>query len=65
MKMLLKRANLTRRPIDQFQVFKITKFEFKGTVHYGILAKRTKLGPLNLPISPVYRPRASSPNLQR
>ena len=30
----------------QFQVFKITKFEFKVTVHYGLWANCTQLWPL-------------------
>ena len=31
----------------QFQVFKMAKFEFKVTVHYGLWTKCTELWPLN------------------
>ena len=31
-----------------FPVFKIAKFEFKVTVHYGVQAKSTQLCPLNV-----------------
>ena len=33
--------------MKQFLVFKIAKFEFKVTVHYGLWAKCTQLRPLN------------------
>ena len=57
-KMLLKRAKLVASFFffffffycnwKQFQVFKIAKFEFKVSVHYGLWAKSTQLWALNI-----------------
>ena len=42
---------------SKFQVSKIAKFEFKVTVHYGLLAKSTQLWPHNFYITERFKSR--------